>query len=344
MQLSEIGSEFWDIPCGNRQYLLSGRTALDFIIRDIVKQNGANSVLLPSYCCHTMIEPFVRHNFRIRFYDVFFDEKTGLCADLPSLLENEVFYYMTYFGFSEITGIDIKEISKTRSVIIEDTTHSKMTDAREDFADYSYTSFRKWSGFFGIAEAVKKSGFFEIRPGVAGENYCNMRKKAMEQKSGFIIDGMGQKEEFLSDYNRAEELLETDYENYTPTAEGFAQLLTADFDFIKKQRKENADILLDGLCGINGLNLIYQERRAEETPLFVPVAVKGVRDELRKHLIENRIYCPVHWPLSDYHDQISSRARDIYGQELSLICDQRYGREEMEREVRLIRAFFNEGI
>ncbi len=39
----EIGSEFWDVPSqeGDRKFLLSGRTALEYILRDILSGHVA---------------------------------------------------------------------------------------------------------------------------------------------------------------------------------------------------------------------------------------------------------------------------------------------------------------
>ena len=66
--INEIGSEFWK---ENKKYLnenerlfLSGRTALDAIIKDSKKEHIIKSALLPSYCCHTMIEPFLRNDIK----------------------------------------------------------------------------------------------------------------------------------------------------------------------------------------------------------------------------------------------------------------------------------------
>ena len=61
----EIGSEFWKYNkkyiSENEELFLSGRTALDAIIKDILSEYRIESALLPSYCCHTMIEPFIRN-------------------------------------------------------------------------------------------------------------------------------------------------------------------------------------------------------------------------------------------------------------------------------------------
>ncbi len=65
---------------------------------------------------------------------------------------------------------------------------------------------------------------------------------------------------------------------------------------------------------------------------------------LKNFLIEKEIYCPVHWPLSSMHKGISDNAKRIYGEELSLICDQRYCLDDMEREADAVRTFVKENI
>ena len=82
--------------------------------------------------------------------------------------------------------------------------------------------------------------------------------------------------------------------------------------------------------------------RRKPTPLFVPVLVpEGRRDALRKHLIQNEIYCPVHWPLTEHH-KIDQRSAAIYENELSLVCDQRYGAADMERIVKTVKNFWKD--
>ena len=105
----EMGSEFWEASdTGKKKYLLSGRTALEYIIRDILEEHYVTSVLMPSYCCHTMVEPFVRHGIKVRFYDIYFDRSRGLCADLPEGREasqdDGIFYYHIFFitAFSDV--------------------------------------------------------------------------------------------------------------------------------------------------------------------------------------------------------------------------------------------------
>lgn len=80
-----------------------------------------------------------------------------------------------------------------------------------------------------------------------------------------------------------------------------------------------------------------------DVPLFVPILVKkGYRDSLRNYLIAHQIYCPVHWPVSEYHREVTKDGRIIYEEELSLVCDQRYSIADMKREIKTIKQFFGE--
>ena len=80
--MKEIGSEFWleevkdskdnifdYIKIGKDQkYFAFGRTALDYILRDINRTNGI--AYLPDYCCQSMIQPFIDNGYKIEYYKV----------------------------------------------------------------------------------------------------------------------------------------------------------------------------------------------------------------------------------------------------------------------------------
>ena len=76
-----------------------------------------------------------------------------------------------------------------------------------------------------------------------------------------------------------------------------------------------------------------------ETPLFIPVFINpNRRNDLRRFLIQKNIFCPIHWPLSALH-KISEKSKELYQGELSIICDQRYDRDDMERIAKEISLF-----
>ena len=70
-------------------------------------------------------------------------------------------------------------------------------------------------------------------------------------------------------------------------------------------------------------------------PLFIPVFLEN-RSEVRKKMFSNNIFTPVHWPYES--DKLNGEVKNlIYDKELSLICDQRYSLEDMERQIKVIK-------
>ncbi len=339
--MAEIGSEFWAPDVRRKtQVFLSGRTALDFIIRDILAQEKVQRALLPSYCCHTMIEPFLRNGLAVRFYDVFPNEK-GLTGALPDARDGEVLLVMSYFGYSCLQDLYLEDMRRWKWVI-EDRTHSWLSSDKPMGADYEFVSYRKWTGLSGVASAHKRKGAFTIRPELRyNEPFVRLRRSARECKARYLADGTGGKTRYLELFSQAEELLDREYRDCQPTLEDLQALLDLDVERIRAQRGHNARLLVQELRDIPGLDLVFPEPGEGDAPLCVPVLVEeSKRDALRKQLIGADIYCPVHWPLSELHEGISVRGKEIYGRELSLICDQRYEEEDMARECKVIRDFF----
>ena len=58
------------------------------------------------------------------------------------------------------------------------------------------------------------------------------------------------------------------------------------------------------------------------------------RDKVRVEMIRENIYCPVHWPINKNYPYQQTSYHD---KELSLICDQRYGEEDIEHEIEVLR-------
>ena len=75
--IREIGSEFWiehypENLSSERDgiYTISGRTAIDLILQEILRKRQVKSVAMPAWCCDSMIAPFLAQGIEIKFYDV----------------------------------------------------------------------------------------------------------------------------------------------------------------------------------------------------------------------------------------------------------------------------------
>lgn len=328
--MREVGSEFWDVPTTNTetaifpeytQWYLCGRTALQAIIQELKK---CHTVAMPSWCCDSMIKPFVDAGLSVHFYPVWFDYE--LHQDLR--LDCDVLFLMDYFGYSTSE----RNLGDYQGIIIRDVTHSVFSSSYSD-ADYYFGSLRKWCGVWtgGYAWTRNRHNLPCLKDN--GKTYISLRKQAMEMKEKYIL-GKTDDKVYLEIFNQAEETLENIKE--TSAAERDVQLAkNLDVEFIKIKRRLNAEVLRKAFPSW----LIFPTLADRDTPMFVPVLIPDDRrDGLRRYLINHSIYCPIHWPVSNYH-QLTAPEQFIYDNELSLVCDQRYTAKDMERIVQTIKEF-----
>lgn len=359
----EIGSEFWDVPICNKpcgvwnkstQWFLFGRSALQAVIKDMRKQKAINTVSIPSWCCHTMIKPFVEADIDVYFYPVYYN---GSKLVQQLFLDCDAILLMDYFGYADSEcKVVAQKLKKCKSIIIRYVTHSIFSKTYSD-ADYYFGSLRKWRGVWtgGYAWASDGHSIKHVAEErvVDDKGYVLLREKAMQLKNSCIHGYADENGKIVSDkayldiYGKAEKLLETcgilpAWDRDEKLAENF------DIEFIRSRRRSNANTLINELCDEPNDDLqsmlMFRSISENDCPMFAPILVlEGRRDRLRQCLIKHDVYCPVHWPLSEYH-KLDGRGCFIYDHELSLVCDQRYDAEDMRRMARLIKGFIGNNL
>lgn len=335
----EIGSEFhnrsvnysknkyFKLSDYSRRYVLSGRTGLGLIAKEM--KFILKNILMPDYCCGSMIAPFVHQGFTVSFYSV---------SDLNDVVLNdtaEAVLIMDYFGFvSEDTLAFAQRCKSNGKIIIVDATQTAFSHSKiYELADYIVASYRKW--FDSLCAVVySKRGFVQEESNHNYDRYTDTFRKASVLKEEYIKHSKGEKQEFLSLYATANQLLDSCYDIFTASDSEVDIVYRADSDFLIKRRRENAQLLMSAvksMSGIYDISLIYNDMGDEDCPLFVPILVnEKKRAFIRKKMIEDNIYCPCHWPIDSrypYKETLYSR------KELSLICDQRYGAQEMSVQI-----------
>ncbi len=356
--LTEIGSEFWEYPAPEitvhnlpswlkwgdfNRLFVSGRTALDHIIMDIKATQEFRIIYMPSYCCHTMIEPFESNGVKVLFYDVLVDEESGLHFDIDYNTECDGVFVINYFGFMSAGTKQILDHFKkhTTKIIIEDATHSLLcSNPYNPDSDYVFSSLRKWFALPGAAVVFKRKLEFTIKePAHIHSQYIQMKIEGMNLKKEYFNTNYSTKESFLRIFHDAELLLDKDYKNYTIDDLSFSIIEQTDREKIKSKRISNATCLLSALNKHSKFKPLFNEVSKKDCPLFVPLIVESAwRTRLKEYLINKKIFCPVHWPKSDLH-HLSDRSEFIYDTELSIVCDQRYEIEDMERIITAIKNF-----
>lgn len=337
----EIGSEFWfdfepkDIACNSQEILvLSGRTAIDVILKDILKSRKIRNVYLPAYCCDSMIDPFIRNGIDVKLYDIDFDG--GLQYLIDEDTETDIFYVNNYFGYENTIRNKIIEHFKHKgAIIIYDKTHSLFmtNDATDALADYTFASIRKWIGVVCGAVVSKKEGPFDVE--LKDYPYLQCKIDAMQEKALFIKGENVDKQLFLSKYGEFGNHLSEEYQGYRMDNLSVGIWQQYDKVAIREKRRENAAVL-----HLESKLHFVDKLSANGCPVFVPIFFETIekRNAVRKSLIEEQIYCPIHWPKNKLVTP-EMKVNDIFDKELSLICDQRYTECDMERILKVINKF-----
>jgi len=368
--MKEIGSEFWikkdsitknDISIiissvldgilniGHDQLLLfSGRTAIDYVLEDISKPIRA--VYMPSYCCESMLQPFIDRNIKIHFYSVIPDD-SGIKYIIDYKKDFDIFFATSYFGYSSSAMDPVIDILKERDVIIiEDITHRLLSEPNHCIkSDYLIASLRKWFPLPSGGLAVKMNEHFIMKDNLTSPpaKLINKKINAMKQKAEYMAyesyeDEFAQelKKSFLAAFSEFNSGIKQSYKNFS--IDSVSQNLLAEINVVdvKKKRCENAQYLHRRLRESKYIKFLFKEVDFEkDCPLFVPIMVESsVRESLRNYLISNNIFCPVHWPIPRGH-HLTTEIAKLYKQELSLICDQRYDLKDMKRITDVVEEF-----
>ena len=340
--LGEIGSEFWieqspieldDIEYG---YVLSGRTAIDIILKDIEKKQHIGSVYMPAYCCGSMLAPFVAHGYNVELYDIAFTN--SIQYDIDRSKQVDILYVTNYFGYNNTLQLDILKWYKDRgAIIIYDRTHSLFREEKQilEIADYTFASIRKWMGVVTGAVVLKRTGFMDMD--LKSCLYWKDKANAMYDKYRYLNgDKEVEKQQFLDRFGVFGHHLEEDYVNYAMDSYSYQKWLKCNKEMIKQNRNKNAAFIHSALDGIKAFQFL-SNFDTKAVPLFVPIIFNSEehRNMIRKKLIESQIYCPIHWPKNKMV-QKSMKVNDIFSREISLICDQRYSPHELMRMVDVI--------
>ena len=317
--MREIGSEFHRVAPDSGRGLIyprlgslvfSGRTAIEAVLRQLP---DAHTALLPSYCCDSMIVPFKAAGIDVKFYRVEWDGRLKIAVDGSA----DILLWCNYFGFKN-------EMPEFDGVVIEDVTHSFLSESPCHLqSDYLVASLRKW-------EPVNCGGYcsVEIDGKIPPDEFITLKSAAMELKTEYLEEPQAEKKErFLQMFGRSNHWLAENYSGLLVDPFSREYLERVDVEKKRKIRRDNAWVLYEELRGKVQFMFSMEDM---DCPLFVPILLPN-RDKVRAHLTKNEIYCPVHWPKPEGCES------NIYDLELSLICDQRYGIEDMKRIVSVIK-------
>lgn len=349
----EIGSNFWIENVSNQResidttvfnteysdsvYTSSGRDAIRLVLHDI--NLVSKKALLPEFTCDSVLQPFVDSGYEIAFYpihkDLSIDEEKF--AKIIKSFSPNIIYIHNYFGFNT-SGNIYESIHKQSIVLIEDITQALYSSFKRFNADYIVGSFRKWAGLADGGFALKIKGMFSYKPNKEAENMVRIKLDAMQLKSKYMNNGVGDKGAFLSRYSEAENILDEQKMIYKMSDYSFKIQSGLAIDSLCKQRIENYRSLARGLRECNLFNVVFDVLPNNVVPLYFPILCIENREKIQNVLREHDIYAPIVWPKSDLIDRPQEETEYVYNHILCIPCDQRYDLHDMARII----AVFND--
>ncbi len=325
----------------------SGRSAITTAIHHL-GLSGCE-VLVPNYSCHSITDAFLSCDCKVRYYPINREDLSVNEIDLIRLIDKHkpaILYTCPYFGFDTLSSMRnlYKDIQAKGVVIMEDVTHSLLSNFNSKSADVVVCSLRKWleipdGGFVWGLKDLDASRFYQTHQEETDivVNFINASKLKLEYLRTHNDE---LKEVFLPLFYKNNGIFADSGRRYRMSSFSFDILMNADFKLIIERRRANYIYLLDHIK--NPLvEIIFSSLPAAATPLYMQIYVHdGQRDALQQSLIKERLYCPIIWHTPpQVLEQCPAKDVDFHEDMLSLVIDQRYDLEDMNRLAQAINQF-----
>ncbi|MEG1790801.1 MAG: sugar transferase [Clostridia bacterium] len=313
----------------------SGRNA----IKVVLQQEKVKKAFIPIFTCESVIKAFVDEGIEIEYYDVDkqLNIKKGLYKKISLQKNKSIVYLQNYFCSYNLDGVKKKLKKYKNVVVVEDITHSMLDNRKFVNADYYVGSIRKWAGVWEGGIVFSNS---DIVIETASDNCLvdKLTNVAALQKEYYLNGKLEIKKIFREKLSDIEHIF--DFKETQSIAQQTKQLMECvDFENIAKIRKENYYNLGLMLTEFNVVKPIFEIDVGKSVPLYFPVYADD-REKLQKYFCENKIYCPIIWPKSNFAvENCNSEADYIYKHILCFPIDQRYNIDDMKKIFKVLEEY-----
>lgn len=287
--------------------LNSGRTCLEYVL----KCRKYSKIYVPYFTCDSALEPIIKLNIPYEFYHI--DKKYHI-IDSITLLDSEALMYTNYWGMQSEYCWELSH--KYGQQLILDYTQAFY--AKPIPGVDTFYSCRK---FFGVPDGgylyTDKKADFPIEQDVSYTRISSLVKRIdLTPEDGYedfrscSLTFHNMPIRYMSKFTKR--LMQGI--NYTQAAE---------------KRRVNYEYLQSAIGGIPIAN--------DTIPMIFPYTIEEGQT-LRKHLIQNKVFVAKYWPNVEAWVGENTTETWMANNTLPLPIDQRYGTEDMERIIRLIKT------
>ena len=280
--------------------LNSGRFCLEYLLRC----RKYNKVYVPYFTCDTAVEPIIKLGIACEFYHI---DKAYRIIDDITLAEDEALLYTNYWGLQN-EYCEILAAKYGKQLIL----------------DYTQAFFSK--PIVGIDTFYSCRKYFGVPDG--GYLYTDaIADYEVEQDESYLrMDSLIKRidlspEAGYDDFHRVSAFFhDMPIRRMSKLTQRLMQSI--DYERVAQQRIDNYNKLRDALDG--------RELKYGEVPMIFPYeSAEG--QELRKHLILNKVFVAKYWPNVDEWTEEDTVERWMANHILPLPIDQRYYKEDMNR-------------
>lgn len=300
----------------NSIMLNSGKNALEYILR--VKKYS--KVYIPYFTCEVILLPLRELNIKFEFYHI--NENFEL-IDFPSkLAKDEAILYTNYFGLKEDYIIDLYKIFGSQLIVDNTQSFYSLPISGVD----TFYSARK---FFGVPD-----GAYLYTNSVLD---MDIPKDKSYQRMAHLLKRIDLgSESAYDDFKKNDEILSQQPMMYMSDLTNRI-LMNIDYKNVRVRRIANYRLLDDNLFSYNCLRIKLPD---DCVPMIYPFLYKN--GNLRKYLIEKKIYIATYWPNVLKWCNENSQEYLFASNLIPLPIDQRYGYEELAYIIKVIKEYDTE--
>lgn len=325
---------------GKCTWLRSGREALHLIALNLNPGKNHPIVLMPAYCCHSMVDPFEKAGWKVVYYCL----NEDLTVDLGYLLlalEKEspkAILTMNFYGSASTKeAVACVKNNSPECKVIEDFSHCTFSLAEifNDQVDYYVTSIRKSVGVCDGSVIISKESLGDSFIEEGETEFVSVRKNSQKLKAEYTYSQDKElKSVFFPELRRQEGELDAFEGVHRISSTGKEMLKLFNGEIIRYARQQNMKHILDLLGGkVNSIPGI--ERCLNGAPFSLPILVKN-RDEVQQKLAKRGVYAPVLWPICEEARSICPASARMADEMLSIPIDQRYNYDDIEDIAKII--------
>jgi len=313
----------------------SGRNAIESLLLFLKEEGRVKRVLLPDYMCETVKDAVVRAGFVPEYYKI--DRNYDFASEEieEKLSRDACLFVAHYFGRKMSCNLlsDVMRWKEQGVIVIEDITLSLFSCDENNgvgFGNYTLGSIRKWLPVPDGGFVTSKSDALPMQiTGSFVSKYTDFYYMVQNMKKEYIRGGCKNKELkkiYMDYYALSIKELFSDYALYPMSDWTGNYLKNYDREQLIKRRSNNYDYLYKGLSELDWIEVAVK-REEGYLPFGMVILVEN-RDEMLKYLIENNVYCNVHWRLEGSSE--NPELTYLSQHSITIPCDQRYALEEME--------------